>query len=1011
MQPRRHGGFSRQQPPAEFRYESGAANNPYVSSGSVSRRRLPEEVHHRTIIRRSLSPQQDHHHLDAVSPRNVVRREYGWRLGGGGGRTDRVLRGRSRSGSPLGLPFGDMRKMSQFEEEDGVLRTSYSPQAPPLPLPPPPPAAGPVQVSIPLELKQRHGSSEAGKYSVSDDLNARRVYGSEHNDFGISKEELNESRLLACGKHGTLGQKLIHMEDSDVRGSKPVFIERDTVPGAYHSPPSLGPVITEGARGGRLPSSTRSMSIRHSDQERHHFPDPISLDRSPVTEVYKEGHEPDFPTRDGFYSVMPGSRSKDYLGSSSTLKNDFQDSYRHDQPMSLEEFSRSSRKLKDSVSINAYRERPVVQFSRDPDSGQKNLKYYRRDTPSRVEFDDDDYVYTNSRGMIFDDHELPPDQLRKEMHPLDYDHSRMGYDHRSVSRLNTMHPVVDRIDNTEDYSGNSRKGIMMNNSTLERHPVSDYPDISRISSASKQGGEYMGSGRMHGKFGRRVSQDYEISQLGAAQVRQISHLKEDYCYQRDGNLKFQDRRSPVAKYDPEKHRNTIRMQRMRDELVVYEPSDRVLKRKYVNEEHGSIRNPREVMSGKWNTSREFQDLYDSGEEWNGEDVGSLYTSRSARVDHNEYYKAKRKYSGIDQYDEFASDDQLLSQDSLEHSQRPSFRYYKNGDHYGKGHQNYGSLIRHRSQQFDVKSGFHKQHRVWKRSDNYLENVHGDDDNDVDPSEDGVNSTALEPLEDSDEFMQLVHEAFLTYSKQLNINPGVRRRYMEQGRAGTLFCIVCGRSFSKEFMDTQRLVTHAFMSKKAGLRAQHLGLLKAVCALLGWSTIIPTDIVLWVPQVLPKAEALAQKEDLIVWPPVIIIHNISMSDNNPEKWKVVSIEALEAFLRGKGLIRGRIKMCLGKPADQSVVLVKFLGTFTGLGNAERIHKYFAEQNRGRADFECATSNNGKIVEAEGNSVEERLLHGYMGIAEDLDKVDFNTRNWSLIKSKKEIQELANAPVKP
>ncbi|KAL6125522.1 hypothetical protein ACLB2K_073579 [Fragaria x ananassa] len=1002
MQPRRHEGFSRLQPPdsklhPEYRFESGAAsNNPY-SSASVSRRR-PEEVH-RTIIRRSLSPQQDHL---AVSQRNVARREYGWHLGSRGSRVD-PMRRRSRSGSPLRLPYGELRKMSQFEEEeeDGDFRRSYSP---------PPPV--PVPVSVPLELKQRHDGGEAGSYGGSDDLNGRRVYGSEHNDFGISKEELNESRLVAGGKHGTLGQKSIHIEDSAVRGSKTVFIEGDTVLGAYHSPPSLGPVITQGARGGCLASSMRSMSVCRSDQERLHYSDPISLDRLPVTEVYKEGKKPTFPTRDGFYSMMSGSHSKDYFASSSTgLRNDFQDSYRHDQHMpSLEEFSRS-RKLKDSVSINAYRERPVVEFARDPDSGQKNLKFYQRDSPTRVEYDDDYYFYPNSRGMIFDDRELPSDHLHKVMHPrvpLDYDHSRIGYDHRTVSRSSTMLPVVDRIDNTEDYSGNSRKGIVLNTSTLERYTLSDYPDRSRISSASKQGGEYMGSGRMHGKFGRRISQDYEIIHLGAAQICQISHLKEDYGIERERNLKFQDRQSPVTKYDAEKHRNTIRMQSIRDKLGVYEPSDRMLKRKYVNEEHGSIHNPREITSGKWNTSREFQDWYDSGE-----DVGSLYTSRSARVGHNEYSKAKRKYTGIDQYDEFASDDRLLSQDSLAHSQRHSVRYYKNGDRYGKGHQNYGSLSRHRSQQVDVKSGFHKQHKVWKRSDNYLEDDLVGDDNDADPSEDGLSSAALEPSEDSEELMQLVHKAFLTYSKQLNMHQGVRRRYMEQGKAGTLFCIVCGRSFSKEFMDTQRLVTHAFMSKKAGLRAQHLGLLKAVCALLGWSTAIPTDIVLWVPQVLPQAEALAQKEDLILWPPVIIIHNISMSDNNPENWKVVSIEDLEAFLRGKGLIRGRIKMCLGKPADQSVVLVKFLGTFTGLGNAERIHKYFAEQNRGRADFERATSNNGNIVEAgiQGDSVEERLLHGYMGIADDLDRVDFNTRNWSLIKSKKEIQDLANAPVKP
>ena len=106
------------------------------------------------------------------------------------------------------------------------------------------------------------------------------------------------------------------------------------------------------------------------------------------------------------------------------------------------------------------------------------------------------------------------------------------------------------------------------------------------------------------------------------------------------------------------------------------------------------------------------------------------------------------------------------------------------------------------------------------------------------------------------------------------------------------------SHSKEFLDTQRLVTHAFMSHKVGLRSQHLGLHKAICVLLGWNTVVPEDTITWSPEVLPIAEALAQKEDLILWPPLIVVHNISMSDSNPRKWKVVKVEEVEAFLRGK-----------------------------------------------------------------------------------------------------------------
>lgn len=123
-----------------------------------------------------------------------------------------------------------------------------------------------------------------------------------------------------------------------------------------------------------------------------------------------------------------------------------------------------------------------------------------------------------------------------------------------------------------------------------------------------------------------------------------------------------------------------------------------------------------------------------------------------------------------------------------------------------------------------------------------------------------------------------------------------------------------------------------------------------------------------------------------------------------------------IMAGKGFVRGRIKVCRGRPADQSVMVVKFLGTFTGLGNAERLHKYFAENKRGRADFERFISSNAKSSNSwdgrmQGDKVEELILYGYMGIAEDFDKVDFNTRKSNLVKSKKEIQDLANAPLRP
>lgn len=216
------------------------------------------------------------------------------------------------------------------------------------------------------------------------------------------------------------------------------------------------------------------------------------------------------------------------------------------------------------------------------------------------------------------------------------------------------------------------------------------------------------------------------------------------------------------------------------------------------------------------------------------------------------------------------------------------------------------------------------------------------------------------------------------------------------------------------MDTQRLATHAFMSHKVGLRAQHLGLLKAICVLLGWSTAVVPDTVTWFPAPLSSAEALAQKEDLILWPPVIIIHNSSVPYNDSEGRGVITVEALEDFLRGKGFGGGKIRT--GRSANHSIMVVRYLGTFSGLEDAEKLHRYFAENKHGRKEYNQMASSKGKSStggegEMKEDKVNELVLYGYMGIAEDLDSIDNDTKRKCLIKSKKEIQDLVDAPVKP
>ena len=111
---------------------------------------------------------------------------------------------------------------------------------------------------------------------------------------------------------------------------------------------------------------------------------------------------------------------------------------------------------------------------------------------------------------------------------------------------------------------------------------------------------------------------------------------------------------------------------------------------------------------------------------------------------------------------------------------------------------------------------------------------------------------------------------------------------------------------------------------------------------------------------------------------------------------------------------KIKVCRGKPANQSIMVVKFNGTLSGLQEAEKLHKFYADNKHGRTEFQQinpsgSSSGDGETQKTSANKV-EHLLYGYLGIAEDLDKLHFETKKWFYVKSKKGIQEMADAPLK-
>lgn len=114
----------------------------------------------------------------------------------------------------------------------------------------------------------------------------------------------------------------------------------------------------------------------------------------------------------------------------------------------------------------------------------------------------------------------------------------------------------------------------------------------------------------------------------------------------------------------------------------------------------------------------------------------------------------------------------------------------------------------------------------------------------------------------------------------------------------LFCILSIRK-SKEFIDTLGLAMHTSTTQVTGFRAEHLGLHKALCILMGWNHDVGPNGT-WVKQELLAADVLALREDLIIWPPVVIIHNSSIANAVPDERVILGVKEMQAILRGDSM---------------------------------------------------------------------------------------------------------------
>ncbi|XP_057955806.1 uncharacterized protein LOC131149398 [Malania oleifera] len=727
------------------------------------------------------------------------------------------------------------------------------------------------------------------------------------------------------------------------------------------------------------------------------YRDHLYSDKPSAREMHKGEEKPLFYLRDTSQSMMPSSQSKTFaLGSSGIAKDSFRGSYNDDVTLPSSGLRRSSGMPGDPVGCDGYSQTSFYKSSANSEMQPKDVVNYGRSELGLTEGNARDFIYSELRQSGRSDHGMQPDEYYCKTGSV-----RDDYASRNSLRTGVVDPIVDRIDVTEsshaEHLRESRSWEQYH--SFEEHQIPSYLDVNGTSNANKQDGEVLASRSTYLNAGVEVYQDSENS-----------HMREDFGFKRNAGPWLYEEKLKSSKMQ-EGDRcfygidSTSQQRLTTEELHMHDPSEKMLTRRSVKDKRlGKHKLIRKSLSSR-KSSHKVHVSSDGNEHWTQADMGFLYSSKkSGRF---QYKKAGKRFNEVANHRISASDDLLLSHNisisEHRHRIRPPKLAFRDIKKRLKPAQNFHtahpSIRKYKPHKF-----------LSRRVDSSHGSSHIDEGSPVE--KDKVSLVKIEPPEGSDDFRQMVHNAFLKFVKQLNENPAQRRKYTEQQKAGSLKCSICG-SNSEEFNDTQSLVMHAFVSSMAGFRAQHLGLHKALCLLMGWNSEVAPNS-LWVCEALPDTEAFALKEDLIIWPPVVIIHNGSIENTDPAKRMVVTPEVLKDHIRETGFGGANAKVCRGKPANQSVMVVTFSGTFSGLQEAERLHRFYAESKHGRAEFRQIDpkSGNGCGGGTQEGAVEkvEHVLYGYLGLAGDLDKIDFETKKRCVVKSKKDIQAIADAPIR-
>lgn len=617
------------------------------------------------------------------------------------------------------------------------------------------------------------------RYEFFDDMNRKHddVDSPARNEFGY---------VRGSSRRAIIDDKFEgRMLDS---GMRELATQKSAVVGLYRSTGDVGS-ISETGRGSDLTSSSLNIGLDQLGKERVQYSDSrgaFPLDKYSTMKEYRDGEKSRAYQRDTSYSNLTTSRSKEPM-SASHFKDYARTSprkprvdhlgYLGDIPLPRDNPPLNSTHVPEPLSRSRYEQRQHLDLGRDTDLDVNgDIARYREGgySPPRTGHLDSSRLQPQIRER--DDYLYPSSDIYQRT----YLRERVDYNGRDILKPDMLDHVTQQAE-TSDFA----RRIMSSRSSLDHHPLTatDSIALSRSPVVKRESAPYLDTGSIHSRLGRKISREEEMSYMDMTQDHEREHSRVDYHLKHDagsGSHKERTRSSPGFLYDTERLSLPERIHKMDgDDLFPYDSSSRYLKRKYTMDDEENMIPSRTTMARTDTVSRRHnRDFSDEG--WIDQD------SRGS-----DFAKRRDPAHGFSRRVDKDSDEWYSSHGPEDFMHDYPVKSYKYEDKYAKGYSRSGG-------RGGYYNSYHPNRRNtlprWKNAP--VRNEH-DKKIDIYPSEneqyeDWASCGKSEPHEDSEEFKQLVHEFFLSFTKKLNENPSVRRRYMEQGQAGSLFCIVCGR---------------------------------------------------------------------------------------------------------------------------------------------------------------------------------------------------------------------------